>query len=226
MSIDQPRIDIIALPLEERDLGWSAGIGIESLDLYVNSFMQALSLFRFSRGQKLVPLANQAMSREARSEAAIFSGWASVAARDGAMSVYHFMRAMEGVKACVHRAPSLKAAFNPGISREATKLFGSSFPSCEEMRHAIAHEAELSQSPEKYAENSFTGSFNEGSITLSNVSKCMISNLLDDDVFRTTINGNIISYSINKESYDKLQAVKSLFYSAFGESKYVTRIFS
>lgn len=215
MSPDQPQIKIADLPKEEQALGWSIETGLLSLGRYTKTFREALSLFQFCQAQQSASYMNQNMNHESFPDIQIFSGWSLVAARDGAMSIYHFMCAMECVKACLHRCPTLKANFNPKTSKEATKLFSANFPHCEQMRHAIAHQAELTESPEKFSKNAYTGSFNGKGIKLDKVANVMISDYLDNDVYHTTINGSIISYYISETTYNYLYEIKNKLYSAF-----------
>lgn len=215
MPPDLPRLVISSFPEEERALARSIWQGLCSLGTYVDSFGEALSLFQFTQQQMAARHSMQPMSPEAATQLRLLAGWSFVAARDGAMSIYHFLCAMEGIKACVHRGPTIKPYFNGKTSREATKLFSARFPRCEEMRHAIAHAAELVESPEKFEENSFSGSYDDGAVRITNSKNIMISNHLNGDVYSTTINGQIISYAINDVTRTSLIEVRSKLYSAF-----------
>lgn len=112
MSLEVPLINLEALPAEERHVAELIADGLDSLNTYVTQFGDALSLFRFRREQSSVQ-ANQPRSELSIDKETInTSSWCFVAARDAAMSIYHFACAIEGIKACVHRCPTLKTAYN------------------------------------------------------------------------------------------------------------------
>ena len=68
--------------------------------------------------------------------------WPMLAARDGAMSVYHFGVAMEGIKKSLPSYPTIDAGVDKKQIRIATNLFRKYFPRPEAIRHVVAHSAE------------------------------------------------------------------------------------
>jgi hypothetical protein len=71
------------------------------------------------------------------------SGWQSIAARDGAMTIYHFGCTVEAIKASLPRCPTLNAGVDHSNLRMARKLFESHFPGYKDIRHVVAHTAEF-----------------------------------------------------------------------------------
>lgn len=213
MFDDEPNFDFDVIPAEEHDLAWIVQGSLSSLGSYVRKFEQALSLFEFAEHQHRLRLSD--VSPEGIKAMSALSGWKFVAARDGAMTIYHFMCAMESVKTCVYRSPTLKPWFNAKVSKQATKLFGVRFPKCEAMRHAIAHSAELYESPEKLEENAFSGDYKDKMFDLQGVKGVVIADTLSNRSYITTFKRQIISYDVSMDTLNALTEIRKLFCSAF-----------
>ena len=72
-----------------------------------------------------------------------------IAARDGALSVYHFKRCLDAIKKQLPRSRSLSAAVDSSKISAIVKRFAVPFPHADNVRHGIAHAGETFSSPEK-----------------------------------------------------------------------------
>jgi hypothetical protein len=204
------QFNIRAFPEGEREIGVSAQSNINSMQKFIGNFARDLSLFNFVFNSTPAERLNSHFS----------FGWLNIAARDGAMNIYHFMCAMEGAKACIHRCPTLVAGVNRCKARSATKHFSKLFPQCENLRNAVAHIAELTLTPEKRKVNSFSGEVNHLLIH-GQVNDVMISDSLVGNEYTCTIRGELISYNISKYTLDNLVAIADEFHESFISSDFI-----
>jgi hypothetical protein len=72
-----------------------------------------------------------------------------IAARDGALSIFHFKCCLEAIKKQLPRSKSLLALVDSVKIREILKQFSVLFPHADNIRHAIAHAGETFKSPER-----------------------------------------------------------------------------
>jgi len=155
---------------------------LDRLVKYAEDFSAALSLFNFC---------NQFHHR-------LTGEWLFVAARDGAMTIYHIGKTMELTRAAIKRAPSLAAMVLEEPLSEAGKKYRTSFPTFEKMRHAVSHSSELFRDRDSHAKNSFSGSYNDGYIAIENSHRVVVANSLLGRKYTNTIDGKIISYEISE----------------------------
>lgn len=166
---------------------------------YAEDFSAALSLFNFCD----------------RFDRSLTGNWSFVAARDGAMTIYHIGKTMELTRAALKRAPTLAGLALRDPLSEAGKKYRSSFPTFEKMRHAVSHSSELYQNKEKHTQNAFSGDYDDGFISLEGVSRAVVSNSLLGRKYTNTIDGKIISYEISAATKVVVYECVNTFVSAF-----------
>jgi hypothetical protein len=71
-----------------------------------------------------------------------------IAARDGALCIFHFKCCLEAIKKQLSRSKSLSSLVDRVKIRETLKRFTVLFPHADSARHAIAHAGEVFKSPE------------------------------------------------------------------------------
>ena len=76
-----------------------------------------------------------------------------IAAKDGALNVYHFGCSLRALRAQLPTCPTLARQTDAKKLREATKSFQRDFPHIASVRHAIAHAGELYETPRSMREN-------------------------------------------------------------------------
>lgn len=221
---------LISVPIGERPLASAIIRGLRGMDSYVSDFGAAVTLFEYSNSSRIDLLKGSSLIQPVGPSTLsmldsqnLYSSWMMVAARDGAMSIYHFIKAMEGVKHCIHKAPTIEACFDRSVSRLATKLFNSHFPNWNEIRHAVAHAAELSETPEKLKSNSFSKELSLDGVHINkggDGTGCVfISNGLINNSFSTTINGKLLQYEVSSQMHLALTEVRDQFFSAFSTKR-------
>ena len=166
----------------------------------------ALSLFEFSEKNSMPKNIQESFDRE-RSK--LFTDWMMIASRETVMGIYHFAKAKEAFKV------SLKAIENIEVDwkeiRSATKKFNRYFPDFENMRHAVAHSAELTKDRQQYDKNSFSGDYDNGLISATGVEGLVLSGGLMNRSYTMTFQGKIITLEITKTTLQNLYEIYNDF---------------
>lgn len=215
-----PRYDNESLPESERR---AAGVLINNLfavQMHASSFADAVALFRDCRLRAqtfdldaIFKSGSSAERRALQEQHSLLHRWTTLAARDGAMSIYHFAKAMEAgtdFSGC----PSLGATVDHKALRLVRKLFASRFPHFLPMRHALAHKAELTGSVQQIDENSIKGDFDNFGVRIEGGGGMIIDHLFND-TFATTFEGQVLSYDVTPQTHANLEDIARRLYATF-----------
>jgi hypothetical protein len=145
----------------------------------------------------------------------IFLSWRLIAARDGAMSIYHFAKAMDGANTWAFRSQSFAAKIDKGRLCDAFKLLRTYFAKFEAVRHAVAHAADVTKNPKWLSEHTLKGPFKNPAIILDDTSTVTIKNTILNDVFMSTFNNELQEYEVSIKTLNSLNEIKNTFYEAF-----------
>jgi hypothetical protein len=204
-----PDINVSALPEAEREAAFLLSTSLFGLGNYVNRFAAALSLFDFSA------LLSTARGYGSRQPHWPIGEWHLIAAREAAMAVYHFARAKESVDICLSQCPTLDAKVDRAALRRGGKLLRGSFPDFEEMRHAVAHTAELTRDPSQAREHSITEPVEFGGVRIGRGARGILRENLSGRTFFSTYRGKLRQCEVSQRSFDALNACRREIYSAF-----------
>lgn len=186
---------------------------LDSMEQYIRQFSSALDLYN---SLVISPMAEMRNDTE-RANRRKHIDWKYVAARDGAMSIFHFGKTIEGTRSSFHHVPAIKEHVDHDILREAKKDFDKNFPMYIKMRHALAHAGELTSTPKSHDNNTIKGSASKAGIVFGPEAEGgMVTNSLHNHQYISTYKGEMISYMVTQQSLDfMIDAFKS-FIEAFG----------
>ncbi|MEQ1651901.1 MAG: hypothetical protein ABL897_05380 [Hyphomicrobium sp.] len=141
-----------------------------------------------------------------------FTYYRMIAAKDGAMNIYHFGCSLEAIRHQLSACRSLQEIDRVAV-RRACKLFRSTFPHAESVRHAIAHAGELNDTPAKITiqnqKNAFTGhGFSIGS-------GGQLIGALYERTYSIVFEGEVFSVVMDTDTLAKLNVISGLVYGAF-----------
>lgn len=216
----------LGLPEVERDGASAIGSALSSLEWYIKTFRSALSLFDFS--QRHVTLLVEKIKenrddRTARDEHEMMREWPFVAARDGAMTIYHFGRARDGIHETLGSCPVLRGRVDIKKLREASKLFSENFPDYVDIRHAVAHREETKHTPKAIKRHALRGVNVPGLVeTNNNLTMIFTGNLIGRN-FTSAWEGKLLSYEVSGAVIIKMEAVRSAYYEAFQAAERATQ---
>jgi hypothetical protein len=198
-----PIFKLELLPEQERDPAWLLQNLVGRLAAYVRAFQTAIGLFDHADA-----LAKTNMSDDR------YCHWRHIAARDGAMTIYHFGCVLlngSSMAAC----PSLQKLIVPSPMRTARQRFKSKFPNANDIRNVVAHDAEVFDSPKKIGQHALGDNRVGQRVSKTKSPRLAIQNSLLDRSLQTTYEGRIISYDLSVETSHLLSDITAQFYSGF-----------
>lgn len=141
-------------------------------------------------------------------------GWMNIAGRDGALTLWHFMRALAAIKANLDRAPTLRASVRVGEIDGALREFRRKLPDVRDVRDAVAHTAELTKNPDALARNA-TKPFKTKAYS-SESGGGMWTNNFEERTFMTTADGGeMVRYDLSGDTLRFLVDLTRRVYAAF-----------
>ena len=189
---------------DERDKAWHIEGHLSQLSRYSEDFFHAVALFDLAGANAQRVMSAQPASRVLFDR---FIQWQFIAARDGAMTIFHFAKSLDALKAAVSDCPPVGGHIDHDAFRAARRAFREGFRDFEPVRHAVAHSGELSKNSKSRAKNAFSGSHSGPGIEIKNSTGVMISNQLAGRTFTNTYEGKIVSYDLSWENWATLDGI-------------------
>ncbi len=210
--LDVPFIDEARIPQDERHCVYNCRTNMFLMQSFWKDFHNALFLRKFARNHAAMWKPSPVKTMED-----MFISWEFIAARDGAMSIYHFFNAMDAVNTWAHKSKSIADNLDRDALKNAFKIKKQHFPRFEAMRHAVSHAGELQKNQKRIDDNFYSGSY-DGSIKIvadPGTGNGAIYNSLFGDNYVSMINNEIIEYKINDETLDILSTIAKIYFGAF-----------
>jgi hypothetical protein len=226
VSENAPRMYDAGLPAEERRAAVLVCDNLRLLKTHVDALGAALSLFDYCDKQRRIcreTLAAAPRDEIARATRRTMFSWQLVAARDGAMTIYHFATAMDGIDQTVATCPTLLALMNRPMRKAANQYFRQYFPSYIDIRDAVVHTAEKTKTPEKPAEHAHKAAYESSAMRILEGSTLVITNTLEGRRFTNTWEGRVLAFELSQETVNQLDNVKAQMWTAFREAERQTR---
>lgn len=198
-------------PLEEQEASLFLEISLNNMQRFIRYFASDLKLLDHCLLEK-----SKLIGPEDRPKREIFALWSMVSARDGAMNVYHFGKSLHGAGHALAKCHSSKGKRDEKMLKNARRLFATSFPRNEAVRHAVGHSAELAY-PDWHKNHSFTGSHSGKGFSVAQATNVMINPMLLGRTFTATFEGKILSYELSEKALEVLERVQTLYHDALGE---------
>jgi hypothetical protein len=235
-----PHLIISVLPKEHQERAWTISSSLSSLLTYVGQVEAALELLKFASSQihdvstQISEVMSRAQSagepfrgfddiRQLGTTRSTLSEWTLIAGRDAAMTVYHFAETIEATKLLLHECPPLKAMVDWKEIRKAQKRFSAAFPQYEMIRHAVAHDGELADSPKAFKKNSHSGEYQKGGLSIDEGStNIRFTGSLGGEL-AVTIKGSILTFALNDYTLEKLRDALVDFYNCFRNAESKTK---
>lgn len=221
------------LPDAERNDAFQLLSAADGLKSFVRNFEMALRLFEmaFAELQRAneelrrvitAPLRHEQQENRRsiletlRTDIQKYSAWARIAARDGALQIYHLGAVISAVKGALHNAPTLLSLVDKSETRTASKLLESYFPNYELIRDAVAHSIfEVAPDSERRQKHAVDHPVDIPGLIYSDAKGLIIGDSLNGDNYVVTFEKRIATYEINNASLAKLQSVLKHFLDAF-----------
>lgn len=149
-------------------------------------------------------------------------GWRKMAARDGALAIYHFGQALDAIGSSLKECPTVRACTDHTKLRLVRTQFHAHFPSAHSIRHVIGHHADIGAAIEWSAKHSVRGpyqaTFGGTAIRILDHAHIVFCDNLYDHTYVVTYDGAVHSYQITAETSDTISKIRQKTYSAFDEA--------
>lgn len=149
----QPLID--ALPPDEQNPAIMLLFNLIQGHQYAQQFAAAVGLLDFvDLEEKRLLNFNGPTIANSRN---LINLWRGMAARDGAMSIFHLGATLDAIGSMTKSAPSFTGKVDAAALRSARKRLRESFPGYDNLRHGVGHLAEMTSSLKKVAAHAVDG---------------------------------------------------------------------
>jgi hypothetical protein len=143
-------------------------------------------------------------------------GWQQIAARDGALTIYHFGRAIEGLRESFGACPALSSQVDHHKIRRAYKDSNQPSRTFIEIRAAVAHVADFSGTTQKKFFHSVKGIFKAKWFSSNNPAGITwLAGNMNDHTFAVTLEGKAYTYDLSLQSAERIREIKLQIFSAF-----------
>ncbi len=181
---------------QENSIEWLKSI--EHLERYMRNFANDLGLFDYAFEKYEQSIDQQLSGFETLCEQ--YASWRFIAARDGALQIYHFGKILEQLSSQLHGCPTLSSYIDKGELKLANKLFISGFYDVIEVRDNVGHQAQVLLTPERNATKT------EIDLPLIHVGAgAMFTDVLHERKYLVTHFGKAAFLEISDESLEKLR---------------------
>lgn len=198
-----PSISSNNMPEEERGTAHLFSHALSDLQRYITDFAAAISLMD-------IPVPEPKPNSD---DHTTIIQWHFIAARDGAMSVYHFGKTLHALHSSYGSLlPTLWKAVDTNQFKIAWRLFDSQFPHIDLIRHAVAHSGELTRTPKDYEQNVVTGAYTGHGIKMGAGASATFT-FLSNRTFVISIEKKVLAIEISMATLAKMDRCAMLFYS-------------
>ena len=192
-----PPLRLLKVPEEERRAVNAIDLALITVYSSTRNFAAAVDLFSTTRAQKTS--GNPIRSVE----------WMMIAARDGAMSIFHFGDVIQRINKQFGTCPTLAAHIDRSQMKAANKALRTHFPQFEKIRHAVGHTGEF---------NMTGGTVVQGPAVVGGIhigGRGVVNDHLNGDVFHGVIDNEPVSYAVNATTLANMIEVAKTVYSVF-----------
>lgn len=220
-----PQIDASRIPPDQDEAMKHIAHLLSGLTRFERQFRYAVLLFDASH-QEEQALIQLGMSRRLdwgvmENGMWTLSAWSHMAARDGALAIYHFGNTIQGIWASLPACPSIASAINEAALREASKEFRDAFRRYEAIRHVVGHVSDFFfNTQQKRSEHAAKGKWQAGGAGafIGSTDEQGASELpgnLAGDTYVVSFRGEATSYALNAATVDIISSVRSKIYASF-----------
>jgi hypothetical protein len=157
---------------------------------------------------------------EYKTKRAMYGAWKRIAARDGAIQIYHLGTVINSIRKELGISPSLVALIDAGKLKIAKKLLDSYFPNYQLIRNAVAHSFyEVAPNKKKFIQHTSHDPVEIPGFVSSNAENIAITDSIKDRNYIITFKGKIASYEISDASHTKLELVLKHCSDAFDRAR-------
>jgi hypothetical protein len=142
--------------------------------------------------------------------------WTMMAARDGALTIYHFGSTIDGIKRSLPSCPALNGQVDRQKLRNTSKLLNAKFPGYIAIRNVVSHYGDFSKTMAAQTSHAVKGPFMAGGFgSEEQAGVTYLAGNINEDRYTVTFDGKAFTYRLNRSAVVALSEVRELAYSAF-----------
>ncbi len=217
-----PMIDGDHIPDAEREAVRHLWSLLFLLGWYEQQYRHALALFDGCvQGRSPLPASPNDLPKYPiiEDEWHTLNAWQTIAARDGALSIYHFGQALAAIPPWLRNCPTVRGLVSHDAIRLARKSFVAALPSYDAIRHAVGHAADLNSTIEKRDTHSIMPPWRRswGNTTYEVIGSKPVrwTEKLIERAYCVSFDGTVHHYEITDKTLDALIKVRERVYAAF-----------
>jgi hypothetical protein len=199
---------------------------LHGLEQFAQAFRAAVELFNFSSLQirRSRDEWNEALSTSGvdpyplwKQRSTTFVRWQNMAARDGALQIYHMGAVMESIKGQLKNVPTILPFVDSQKLRNVSRLFRSYFPNYKLIRDAVGHSHyEIAPNAKGFQSHA------PDEIDIPGLAKgqgIFVTDCLYGNKYIVTKDKKVASYEISQPTYAKLESVRAHFIAGFDKAR-------
>jgi len=143
-----------------------------------------------------------------------YGDWNMLTAEAAAMTVFHFVKAVEALKAAYATLPELHDTLSAKDLKAAAGSGDRDFPGIVGIRDWIAHQAQVALDPAFKERRLSQGDFDTSAMSFRNVTDALIGPCLNERALEVVIAGKTVAIEISEAMADKIDAIASSIFDA------------
>jgi hypothetical protein len=216
-----PMIDGDHIPNDEREAVRHLYGILFLLGWYEQQFRHALALFDGCvQGRSPPPETPNLLPKYPIIEAEwnTLNAWETMAARDGAMSIYHFGQALIAIAPWLRNCPTPRACVDHAVIRLARKSFFAALPSYNAIRHAVGHAADFNATIELLEEHSVQAPWGHAGFHIEGKRAVRLTEQLIGRTYYVSYAGDVHHFEMADNTLAVLLKVRERVYAAFDQA--------
>jgi hypothetical protein len=196
----------VGLPEAEQQVIYHLRDNLSSLGRFVESLRSAVALF------DVTPRISQQQNDDAAKT--LVQEWSFIAARDGAMMIYHFGKVWQVIPALVKQSPLVDRHVNPAELKAVGRAFETSFPTWAAVRKGVAHMGDFSKDAGNVAAHATDDPINVPGMS-GQAAGLYVSNSIFNQTYTATVDGKVVTYEVTSETVSRLEAIRDMVWNIF-----------
>jgi hypothetical protein len=215
-STEHPDIVLSRLPVEEREAARHVKLLLDGLAVHVQHFAAAVALYDHLEellAQGALRATSLQAQREGKARRRNMLGWGGIAARDAAMTLYHFETTLDAIVKGIRKCPTLFARVGEARLRTFQPAFVKNFPAATAMRNAVGHSSDWGRTPESMAFHAYKVPYSDDGLEITS-GIYLLSHQAGRKLI-ATIRGRLVFVEVTEEWLRGLIEIQRLVYDAF-----------
>ena len=200
-----PHLRYLELAESEREAGEFLENNLVQLEQYRHHFETDLALYDFGHSTRFDEEGWAVPTR---------LGWMLVAARDGAMMLYHFGMILRNFPGLLKQSPTIGKLVDGPLLQEARDFFETYFEHFYAVRQGVAHLADHSKTAERMKKHASSDP-SELVTFVGDPAPYYLRNSMTGRKWWATVEGKVVWYELSQQSSDALTKAQEMTYRSF-----------